>query len=73
VDRLAGAGERDRGDEPDFDAGLEQPPGERPVIVAGRLEGGDHEATATAEQRDEAVMIGARVEHGQAASAAPTG
>ncbi len=69
VEGLARTGERERGDQVDGEAGLEEPPGDRAMVVAGGLEGAGDGLAEAGQQRDEAVVLGARVGHAQAAPA----
>ena len=58
VQRLAGAGQRDGGDQPQLEAGREQAIGERPMVVAGRLEADDDRAAEGGQDLHEAVIVG---------------
>ena len=62
VQGLSGARERERRDQSDVKAAFDQPPGERAMVVAGRLEGGDDRGAELGEIADEAVVLFARVE-----------
>src|SRR4051794_1921857 len=66
VERLARAGERQGGDQPDREAGLEKAPGEWTMVVAGGLESAGHGLAETGQEVDEAVVLSPGVEHSQA-------
>ena len=70
VQSLACAGEGDRGDEAQFEPGLDQTPRERSVVVPGRLKADQDRALEACQRVDKPVVIGARVENGEPAPAA---
>src|SRR5688572_11472139 len=70
VKRLAGARERQRGDQAHLEAGLDEPPGDRAMIVAGRLEAAGHGLPQAEQELDEAVVLSAGVEQGEPSPAA---
>ena len=73
VQGLAGAGEPHGRDQAHGKARLEQAPGNRAVIVAGRLEPAGHRLTEIGQERDQAVVLGTGVEDAQPASSAGAG
>ena len=61
VQRLAGAGEGDGGDQPDVEAGLHQAPSQRAVVVPGRLEADGDRARQGLQLGYQPVVLGAAV------------
>jgi hypothetical protein len=61
-------GQRNRGHQPECDAGFEQPEGQRSVVIARRLEAGDDWLAKAMQQVDEAIMLSLRVRHDEASS-----
>ncbi len=69
VQRFSGPSQGNRGDEAQRESRLEQAECERPVIVARRLEGSDHGPADLPQEIDEAIVLGAGVQHGQSSAA----
>jgi hypothetical protein len=65
VQGLAGAGQGNRRDRPDVEAGLHQAPGKRAVVVAGRLETDGHRARQGLQLGHQPVVLGPGVGHRQ--------
>jgi hypothetical protein len=63
VQGLARAGQGNRGDQPDVEAGLDQAPGERAVVVSGRLQADGDRALQGVELGDEPVVLDTGVGH----------
>jgi hypothetical protein len=63
VQGLARADQGNRGDQPDVEAGLDQAPGERAVVVTGRLEADGDRAPQGVELCDEPIVLGPGVGH----------
>ena len=63
VQRLPGPSQSHRGDQPDVEAGLHQPPGEWAVVVPGRLQADGHRALQGVQLGDQPVVLGTGVGH----------
>src|SRR4051794_39933957 len=66
VERLAGASERQGGDQPDCEASLKKAPSEGTMVIAGGLESAGDRLAETGQEVDEAVVVRPGVEHRQA-------
>src|SRR5215212_700494 len=66
VERLARASERQGGDQPDREAGLQKAPGEGTMVIAGGLEAAGDRLAEAGQEVDKAVVLSPGIEHGQA-------
>ena len=57
VQRLTGPGQGDRGDQANLEIGLQQAPGQRPVVVSRGLETNDNGVSYGRERLNQTVML----------------
>src|SRR3954451_17032078 len=71
--RASARDERQGGDQPDREAGLQKAPGEWTMVVAGGLESAGDRLAEAGQEVDKAVVVSPGVEHRQASPASVAG